>query len=131
MAVGRDPKPGIIMPMYEPPDGVSRRGSIFAPQKFDHRVFSAAILNLAAKGYLIIERNDHREFSLSRTKSYIQMESRLSPDETAVARKLFAGGETVACAGGNPTPHRRHPPRPEAESQNTVEKSCSSTIMST
>ena len=52
---GRDPDPGPIFPHYEPPPKLSP-GACRYIQKMahDHQAFSAAVLNLAAKGYLTI-----------------------------------------------------------------------------
>jgi hypothetical protein len=93
--VGRDPKAGAIMPLYEPQDNLSPAGMRFLERMgFDDKAFTAAILGLAAKGYLTITRDQHT-YTLIRKTGYGAVESKLSPDEKALAGKLFSSGATV------------------------------------
>ncbi len=92
MMVGRDPKAGTIVPLYEPQDNLSPAGMRFLERMgFDAKVFTAAILGLAAKGYLTIERDKHA-YRLLRKPGYGTVESKLSADEKALAEKLFSEG---------------------------------------
>jgi uncharacterized membrane protein YgcG len=53
--VGRDPARGTVIPLFEPPDGLSPAGMRFVlRQKFDGRCFTAAVLSLAVKKRLRI-----------------------------------------------------------------------------
>ena len=53
--VGRDPRPGVIMPLYEPPSTLSPAGMRYLVRMgFDDKTFAAAILDMAARGYLNI-----------------------------------------------------------------------------
>ena len=67
LRVGRDPKPGIIIPQYEAPDGFSP-GSLrhLERMKYDDRCFAADVVDLAVRGALQI-RQDGSMFSLHRT----------------------------------------------------------------
>jgi uncharacterized membrane protein YgcG len=92
--VGRDPEKGTIVPEYEPPDGFSPAAARYvAEMGYDAKSFTAAVVNLAVKGYLVIEEYDEGEYTLKKTGD----ESGLSPGEATLARKLFPGGvmETV------------------------------------
>ncbi len=93
--VGRDPAPGTIVPLYEPQDNLSPAGMRFLERMgFDEKVFTAAILGLAAKGYLIIEQDKHT-YRLLRKPGYGTDESQLYADEKLLAQKLFAEGGKV------------------------------------
>lgn len=54
--VGRDPKPGVIIPQFEPPAKMSPAdvGYLYA-QKFDGHLFAAALVDMAVKKKMIIE----------------------------------------------------------------------------
>jgi len=54
---GRDPAAGPIFPHYEPPPGLSPGACRYVREMgHDHQAFSAAVLNLAANGYLTIHQ---------------------------------------------------------------------------
>jgi len=59
---GRDPEKGLIVTRYEPPEGFSPASLRFIEHMgYDNKAMTAAIVNLAVKGYLRIEktRKDH------------------------------------------------------------------------
>ncbi|HEX6260905.1 MAG TPA: DUF2207 domain-containing protein, partial [Woeseiaceae bacterium] len=58
---GRDPEQGLIVTRYEPPEGFSPASLRFIERmSYDDKTMTAAIVNLAVKGYLRIEKtNDH------------------------------------------------------------------------
>src|SRR5262249_25569544 len=100
--VGRDPAPGTIVPLYEPQDGLSAAGMRYLEQMgFDDKVFTAAILGLAAKGYLKIDMGDDHKYKLIRQQGYGTVEKNLSPDEKAVAGQLFDDGSTLRLTHDN------------------------------
>jgi uncharacterized membrane protein YgcG len=95
MLVGRDPKAGTIVPFYEPQDNLSPAAMRYLEHMgFDEKVFTSAILGLAAKGYLTIAR-DQRSYRLHRQPGYGPVESKLSADEKTLARKLFESGDKL------------------------------------
>jgi hypothetical protein len=95
MIVGRDPAAGTIVPLYEPQDNLSPAGMRYLERmSFDGKEFTAAILGLAAKGYLTIEQ-EKRTYRLLRKPGYGPVESKLSADEKGLARKLFADGDKL------------------------------------
>jgi uncharacterized membrane protein YgcG len=96
--VGRDPAKGVIMPLYEPPEAFSPAAVRYVTEMgFDHRTFAAAILNMAVKRYLTIQENDG-VYTLVRGKAD---KGRLSPEEKAVADKLFAADDRIELRNTN------------------------------
>jgi hypothetical protein len=54
---GRDPEVGVIVTRYEPPEGFSPASLRYVQQMYyDSKVMTSAVLSLAVKGYLRIER---------------------------------------------------------------------------
>ncbi|MDX1515867.1 MAG: DUF2207 domain-containing protein [Woeseiaceae bacterium] len=52
---GKDPEAGVIIPRYEPPEGFSPASLRYIRQMYyDDKVMTAAVVNLAVKGYLRI-----------------------------------------------------------------------------
>ena len=55
---GKDPEEGVIVTRYEPPEGFSPASLRYIRQMYyDGKVMTAAIVNLAVKGYLDIEKD--------------------------------------------------------------------------
>ncbi|MBZ5520717.1 MAG: DUF2207 domain-containing protein [Acidobacteriia bacterium] len=95
-AVGRDPRPGTIMPLYEPPADISPAAMRYLQQmEFDDRMLTADILDLAAKGYATIDCDKSDHYSAIRKPDSRKTEGRLLPDERTLARKLFESGDRV------------------------------------
>lgn len=90
--VGRDPRPGIIMPLYEPPATLSPAGMRYLVRMgFDNKTFAAAILDMAARGYLNIkEEGGSYMLSLSDKDERV-----LTPDEKQIAGVLFEGRKVI------------------------------------
>ena len=87
-AVGRDPAKGAIMPLYEPPSGFSPAALRYLVRMgFDNKAFTAAILDMAVRGYLTI-KNQAGSYTLYRTKA---TDRNLSADEKQIANALFDG----------------------------------------
>ncbi|HVB87129.1 MAG TPA: DUF2207 domain-containing protein [Candidatus Dormibacteraeota bacterium] len=91
-AVGRDPKHGTIMALYEPPSGFSP-GAIrfFERMGYDNKTFACAVVSMAVKGYLRIEEQGGT-YTLYRAKSDPSV---LSADERAAANILFEGRNEI------------------------------------
>jgi len=90
--VGRDPKEGAIIPLFNPPENFSPAAICYLLQmSFDKRCFTAAIVNMARKGYLeIIDHDD--EYSLVKKTDD---ESMLTKGEGVLAKKLFLKSDTI------------------------------------
>ncbi|MFH2100419.1 MAG: DUF2207 domain-containing protein, partial [Pseudomonadota bacterium] len=88
--VGRDPEKGVIVPLFEPPKDLSPAGARFLSRMgFDQKAFAAAVVDMAVKGFLIIEEKGRGDYTLVRTNQPAM--DRLSPEEKAVVTDLFGG----------------------------------------
>jgi uncharacterized membrane protein YgcG len=98
--VGRDPARGTIVALYEPPDNMSPAAMRFLERMgFDEKAFTAAIMGLAAKGYLTIQQDESKTYKLVRRKSASQ--NNLSADENSLARILFDDGSPLVLENKN------------------------------
>ncbi|MEE9290484.1 MAG: DUF2207 domain-containing protein, partial [Alphaproteobacteria bacterium] len=87
--VGRDPETGTIVPLYAPPKGFSPAAARYVTRMgFDGKVFTAAIVSMAVKGFLTIDEKGDGSYRLEKTGR----KAALSMGERAVVRKLFARG---------------------------------------
>ena len=96
---GRDPRPGVIFPQYEPPPGISPASARFINRmSYDDEAFTAAVINLAVKGHLGIVEQD---------EVYILTHSRgtqaLAAGEQALLDELFSEGLRVELKRENHT----------------------------
>lgn len=100
--VGRDPARGTIVPLYEPPDNMSPAAMRFLERMgFDEKAFTAAIMGLAAKGYLTIEQDESKTYKLARRKDATEKDSALAADEKSLARILFEDGSPLILKNKN------------------------------
>jgi hypothetical protein len=89
--VGRDPRKTAAVPMFEPPEGYSPAALRYlwgAPTGFDAGCFTAAVVGLAEKGVLRIERNG----STFHLHDLGLGNAQLLADEECVYNALFHGG---------------------------------------
>jgi len=85
--VGRDPAKGVIFPLYEPPEGFSPASMRFIERMgYDRICFSAALINLAVKGYLKIFEIG-TDYKLEKTGR----EADMAPGEKALINNLLPG----------------------------------------
>ena len=93
--VGRDPRAGTIVPLYEPPDNMSPASMRYLERMgFDDKTFTSAILGLAAKKHLTIEQMKSGTYRLIE-KSDANHAAPLSSDERMLKERLFEDGETL------------------------------------
>jgi len=91
LRVGRDPRAGPIVPLYEPPPRLSPAAARFLTRMgYDNQAFAAAVVGLAVRGYLRIEQDAAGEYSLHKTGAAPSV----AADEAAVASALFGDGRT-------------------------------------
>ncbi len=91
-AVGRDPKRGVVMPLYEPPSNLSPAAMRYLIRMgFDNKVFASAILDMATRGFLTI-RFQAGSYTLYRTKADNRA---LTPDEKQLAAVMFEGRDQL------------------------------------
>jgi hypothetical protein len=99
-SVGRDPERGTIVPLYKPPDSLSPAATRFITRMgYDEKIFSAAVVNMAVKGFLTIAEHDG-EYTLKKKPGSTAV---LSADEQQVAAKLFGAATTVVLEQKNHT----------------------------
>lgn len=92
-AAGKDPASGAIMPIYTPPDNLSPASMRFmAEMGYDDKVFAAAVIDMAVKGYLSIREKDAK-YTLTKTDD---SPSKLSAEEKKIATQLFQSGSSIA-----------------------------------
>ncbi len=83
--VGKDPEKDVIFPLFEPPDKLSPAAVRYVKRMgYDNGAFTAAIINMAVKGYLKIKEDDGK-YSLIRLKTDT---TALSKEEKKIAEKL-------------------------------------------
>ena len=100
LAVGRDPERGTIIPLFEPPENLSPAAARFIMRMgFDKKCFTAAVVNLAVKGALIIEQDGDGVYSLTRTKSGAPGD--LSKGERLLLRRLLGDRSSIRLKKGN------------------------------
>ena len=96
--VGRDPEPGVIFPHYQPPEEFSPAAMRYVTRMgYDAKAFTAAILNLAVKGYLEIDEEDE-VYTLRATRP---IEKALAPGEAELRKELFKNSTTVELKNTN------------------------------
>jgi len=87
---GKDLPKGIIIPQFEPPMDLSPAAVRYIKRMgYDNKVFSAALINMAVKGFTKIN-NQKRVFSLDRTGEIDKLDKYdLSVEEKIIADKLL------------------------------------------
>ncbi len=87
-SVGRDPAAGVVMARYEPPANLSPAATRYLLRMgFDNKTFSAAILDMAVRGFLTI-KEQAGSYILYTTGKPATV---LTPDEQQIATSLFDG----------------------------------------
>jgi uncharacterized membrane protein YgcG len=89
LRVGRDPRPGTIVPQFAPPEGLSpaaiRYLRLMGP---DTKGLAAAMTGLAVKGALVISRDEDGSFAVDTTGP---VPAGLLPDDNELLQELFEG----------------------------------------
>ncbi len=92
-AVGKDPAPGVVMPIYAPPDNLSPGAMRFvAEMGYDARIFAAALIAMAVKGALRIEEQD----GVTTLRRKPDGTGPLTPEERRIASHLFRSGDSIS-----------------------------------
>jgi hypothetical protein len=93
--IGPEPKPGVVVPRYEPPEGFSPAAVRFLTTgTTDGRSFAAVVAQLALRGCLRVE-SENGKYKLSRLMSDSATESSLAPEESITLGALFEGGPSI------------------------------------
>ncbi len=97
---GRDLPKGVIVPSWKPPHGISPAAARYVMRMdFDKKVLGAAMVSLAVKGHLTIEKTGDLEYTLHRRTAPTC--ANLSRGEQALMRGLFDRGHSVVATNGN------------------------------
>jgi len=98
--VGIDPQKGHILPRNQPPKGFSPEALRYIKRMgYDNQVFSTALIHMASKGYLIIDKAGP-DFVLRRDWAD---ESVLTEEEKVLVEELFQGKDTIKISRSNRT----------------------------
>ena len=101
VAVGRDPKKGVIMPLYESPDGLSPAALRYIRKMgFDTEAMAATVVNMAVKGVLKIVEESDGDFQVKKVSDNI---SALTEEEKKLFETFFSGKETFVFKQSNYT----------------------------
>ena len=105
MKVGRDPETGTIVPLFHPPDNLSPAAMRYVYRMgFDNKAYSAALLNMAVKGYLTIKDHD-KTYELGRVSG--AGNSMLSKGEARIAASLLGATNSITLEQTNNKPIRK------------------------
>ncbi|HLU06815.1 MAG TPA: DUF2207 domain-containing protein [Woeseiaceae bacterium] len=97
---GRDPKEGLVVTRYEPPEGFSPASLRYIDRmSYDNKVMTAAVVNLAVKGYLRIEKAG-KTHVLHRLGAG-PVAAPLAAGEQALLSQLFRDGSRIELEAGN------------------------------
>lgn len=89
---GRDPKPGVIIPLYDPPQKESPAAMRYVLRNYyDPKTFTTALISLAVKGYITIEELDDDEYAIKKTNKTVKF----SAGEQKLADSLFDNTDSV------------------------------------
>ncbi len=90
--VGRDPAKGTIIPLFKPPEAFSPALVRYVRRmRFDHKAFTASVIQLAVKGHVAIQEEGGR-YELSNKSGSTQA---LAPEEIQLRQVLFSQGSTI------------------------------------
>ena len=97
---GKDPEEGVIVTRYEPPRGFSPASLRYIRQMYyDDKVMTAAIVNLAVKGYLEITQDG--DTHALRKLDAMHAHGALAPGEKELYEELFAKEDVVILENTN------------------------------
>lgn len=100
MKYGRDPEDGVVVTRYDPPKGFSPASLRYIRQMYyDDKVMTAAIVNLAVKGYLEIKKSG-KTHTLRKLDSDI-LKPPLAPGEKELFTELFVKRDRVTLEDTN------------------------------
>ena len=100
LSVGRDPKRGVVVPLFGPPDGMSAAAVRYVSQMaFDDKAFSAAIIDLGVGGHLTLKETDSSMRLIQRKGGHA-----IAPPEQAAMRELFKSDSDLELEQSNHGP---------------------------
>lgn len=91
--VGKDPEKGVIIPLYQAPEGFSPASTRFIRNmKYDKTCFTTALVNLTIKGGVTIDKDQADRYLV---KKHNTENLELAPGESAILDKLFTNADSV------------------------------------
>lgn len=91
---GRDPKRGVVIPLFAPPRDFSPAAVRYVHRMaYDRKSYAASLVNMAVKGYLTISEMGGT-YTLTRTGKS-ERETELADTEEAIGRALFATTSSI------------------------------------
>lgn len=97
--IGPEPKPGVFVARYEPPEGISPAAARYiASGTTDGRSFAAVIAQLAVHGCIRVE-SENGKYRLSRLMGDRASEAALAPEEKFILALLFEDGPEIVLSG--------------------------------
>jgi len=89
--VGRDPEKGIIVPLFYPPNDISPAAMRYiVEEKSNHKNFTAALINLAVKGYVKLKKTQDG-YKVSQIEVGNKKLRPASSGEHIILKRLFSG----------------------------------------
>jgi uncharacterized membrane protein YgcG len=94
---GRDPRPGTVVPLFSPPDGLSPAAMRYiVKMDADNRSFAAALVDMGVHGHIRIVEEDGGWLSGDKRRIERQASTATLPDEEQVALgQLLSTGESI------------------------------------
>ncbi len=90
--IGRDPAKGVIIPLFEPPEGLSPAAVRYINRMgYDNKCFAAALVDMAVKGHITIA-NDDGDYTILRTDNSTQD---LTQEEDNILKELLGSREAI------------------------------------
>ncbi len=91
-AVGKDPRKGTIIPLFDPPQGFSAATTGFLHKMgMNERIITAALVDMAIKGYLKIDKSGKKY----RLDLVPEANPNLTAEEKALGEALFTGRSQI------------------------------------
>ncbi len=91
--LGRDPEIKTVIPLFEPPQGFSPQALRYIKKmRYDNKMFTAALINMAIKQHIKIEEKPNKDYVL---KKISDDTSQLTQAEQAISKELFSKANEV------------------------------------
>ena len=94
---GRDPRPGTVVPLFSPTDGLTPAAMRYVwKMGADNRAFAAALVDMGVRGHIRLVEQDGGWLSADKTRlERLASSSPLPPEEDAALSKLASTGEAI------------------------------------
>jgi uncharacterized membrane protein YgcG len=95
--VGRDPKPGTVVPLFSPPDDLTPAGMRYISKMgADNRTFAAALVDMGVRGHIRMVEEDGGWFSKDKTRiDRLESANPLPHEEEEALSRLAMPGESI------------------------------------